>query len=317
MSRLVFILVVCFGSLTAGYLFRNLGWAPESTLRRISDRTKIVCLVFLLPIPIFLSFWRLSGAPPQLAAFPVLGALAIILGAVGSLACIRLFHLPPRQAGALLCCGMFSNLGLFGCLISLVLFGEPGYAMAQLFSMFEVLLYYGVGFPLAQQMGAGTLTGLRLDLRSLRRNRPAFVPLAAVLLGGGMNLAGVPCPAALDGVTGFLVPCITGALGLAIGVTVRLARVRDYWPEVRMVMAVKFGLIPAVLLPAGLLLGLHRIMGGAPFQVLAVLSFMPSAFLALVPPVLYDLDLDLANSGWLVSTLALLVILPALFFLMA
>ncbi len=316
MSRLAFILAVSFGSLAAGYLLRNLGWVRESLLMRASGYAKIACLVFLLPIPVLISFWRLAGAPPQLAVFPLLGVLSIAVGAAGSLACIRLFRLPPARAGALLCCGMFSNLGLFGSLISLVLFGVPGYTMAQLFAMFEALIYFGVGFPLAQQLGAGA-PGLRLDWRALRRNKPAFAPLAAVLLGGSLNLAGAPCPALLDGAIGFLVPFITGTLGLAIGVTVRLARVRDYLPEVGMVMAVKFALIPAVLLPLGLLLGLHQTMDGTPFKTLVVLSCMPSAFLALVPPVLYGLDLDLANSGWLASTLALLAILPLLFLLVA
>jgi predicted permease len=40
---------------------------------------------------------------------------------------------------------------------------------------------------------------------------------------------------------------------------------------------------------------------------------MPTAFMALVPPVLYGFDLDLANSAWLVTTLALLIVFPILF----
>jgi predicted permease len=43
---------------------------------------------------------------------------------------------------------------------------------------------------------------------------------------------------------------------------------------------------------------------------------MPVAFNALVPPVVYGFDLDLANSAWIITTLGLLVILPVLYVLL-
>ncbi len=36
------------------------------------------------------------------------------------------------------------------------------------------------------------------------------------------------------------------------------------------------------------------------------------AFIALIPPSIYDLDLDLANSSWLFTTALLVVVLPLL-----
>jgi hypothetical protein len=55
---------------------------------------------------------------------------------------------------------------------------------------------------------------------------------------------------------------------------------------------------------------------GLPFKVALVLSSMPVAFNALVAASIYDLDLDLANSCWLVTTAALVVIMPWLYFLL-
>ncbi|HQL90727.1 MAG TPA: hypothetical protein PLQ15_09005 [Syntrophales bacterium] len=43
-----------------------------------------------------------------------------------------------------------------------------------------------------------------------------------------------------------------------------------------------------------------------------ILSSMPVAFNALIPPSIYDLDLDLANSCWFVTTALLVFVLPAL-----
>jgi predicted permease len=42
---------------------------------------------------------------------------------------------------------------------------------------------------------------------------------------------------------------------------------------------------------------------------------MPVAFNALIPPSIYNLDLDLANSCWFFTTASLVVVLPLLLML--
>jgi hypothetical protein len=44
---------------------------------------------------------------------------------------------------------------------------------------------------------------------------------------------------------------------------------------------------------------------------------MPVAFNALIPPSIYDLDLDLANSCWFFTTSLLVVVLPLLFLIVS
>jgi hypothetical protein len=48
-----------------------------------------------------------------------------------------------------------------------------------------------------------------------------------------------------------------------------------------------------------------------------ILSSMPVAFNALIPPSIYDLDLDLANACWFFTTSALIVVLPVLLVLIS
>ena len=48
----------------------------------------------------------------------------------------------------------------------------------------------------------------------------------------------------------------------------------------------------------------------------AILASMPVAMNALIPPSLFDLDLDLANACWVFTTLALIVVLPILVFVL-
>jgi predicted permease len=61
------------------------------------------------------------------------------------------------------------------------------------------------------------------------------------------------------------------------------------------------------------LLGFGRIQEGLPLKVVLIVSSMPVAFTALVPPPLYDLDLDLANACWLFTTALLGIMVPTLF----
>jgi hypothetical protein len=43
---------------------------------------------------------------------------------------------------------------------------------------------------------------------------------------------------------------------------------------------------------------------------------MPVAFNALIPPSIYDLDLNLANSCWFFTTALLIFVLPGLLFIL-
>jgi hypothetical protein len=58
------------------------------------------------------------------------------------------------------------------------------------------------------------------------------------------------------------------------------------------------------------LIGFGSIDDGLPLKVVIILSSMPVAFTALIPPSIYDLDLDLANSCWFFTTALLMAVLP-------
>jgi len=98
----------------------------------------------------------------------------------------------------------------------------------------------------------------------------------------------------------------------SIGLALRFRRVRDYVRESVSVAAIKFLIVPACATSAAHLIGFGNLDGGLPLKVVMVLSAMPVAFNALIPPSIYDLDLDLANSCWFVTTASLVLVLPLL-----
>ena len=98
--------------------------------------------------------------------------------------------------------------------------------------------------------------------------------------------------------------------------TLQFSRIANYKRDLLLVMAIKFVIIPLIVIPAAYLLGMHRILDAIPMKVVIILSFMPVAFTALLPPTLYGFDLDLANSGWIVTTLFMLIVLPVIYWLL-
>jgi len=77
---------------------------------------------------------------------------------------------------------------------------------------------------------------------------------------------------------------------------------------------IKFAIVPGVVTFLALLLGYRNIGDGLLLKVVIILSSMPVAFMALIPPSLYDLEIDLANSCWLFTTTLLVIVLPVLYF---
>ena len=98
----------------------------------------------------------------------------------------------------------------------------------------------------------------------------------------------------------------------AIGLSLRLSRLARYTRQSLAVCAIKFIGVPLLITGIAKAVGYGAIDNGLPLKVVAVLSSMPVAMTALVPPSLFSLDLDLANACWIFSTLALVAVLPAL-----
>jgi hypothetical protein len=101
---------------------------------------------------------------------------------------------------------------------------------------------------------------------------------------------------------------------VSIGLALRFRRVGDYVKEGASVAAIKFAMVPIATSTVAWSLGFGAIDGGLPLKVVMILSSMPVAFNALIPPSIYDLDLDLANSCLLITMALLVIVLPVLLF---
>lgn len=321
MSKLLFSLGLIMGGLALGYILQVLdqkGWVqlplPIAHLRKLLQR---VGLLFFMSISFVGAVWIIRINDIRIVTLPFMCVLALALGGVFALGAARLMGLGRKQTGAYFGCGSFSNLGSIGSLVVFVFFGEKGFAIVPLYKLLEESFYYTVGFPITKYYSTDDTIKEKLLSRLKEVFTDIFVltALVAVTLGAVLNVAGVERPVFFGRVTSLFVPVGTFILLVSIGLAMRFSSIRDYFKESLVIAAIKFAVIPLIIGTIAVALGFGSIDQGLPLKVVLILSSMPVAFTALVPPSIYDLDIDLANACWLTSTLALIVVIPGLYLL--
>lgn len=319
-AKLIYSFALILFGLLAGYAIRMLadrGAArlPVSieALRKWLQRT---ALLFVNPVAILGAVWIVRIDDIRLAALPFTGLFAIVTGGVLALMASRVLGHGPKKTGAMFCCGAFTNIGSVGALLCFVFLGEPGFALVPIYKLFEEFSYYSIGFPIARHYGGNTTVdeGAWRRIMRLAGDPLIIVTVASLALGGILNASGLPRPAFYESVNAVFIPLGTVMLLISIGLALRFRRVQGYLKEGLTVAAIKSALVPVLTSSLAWVIGFGDIDGGLPLKVVLILSSMPVAFTALIPPSLYDLDIDLANSCWFISTSLLAVVLPILLF---
>ena len=136
--------------------------------------------------------------------------------------------------------------------------------------------------------------------------------MSAITIGGLLNICSVQRPEFYKTVISVFVPLLTVLLLISIGMAMKFHKIGAYLRECVSIALIKFVMVPLLASLPAYFLGYGDIQNGLPLKVVLILSSMPVAFNALIPPSIYDLDLDLANSCWFFTTASLVVVLPML-----
>ena len=308
--------LIAFG-LTAGYVYRNYSSGKEKTVEEINELRKKLqasAILFVNPIAFGGAIWALDLSDLRIVALPFLGAFAIILGGLLAFLASKPLRLNRKQTGVYVICGSFTNIGSIGSLVTFMLLGETAVAMMPFYKLFETFIYYGIGFPYAKSMSDSMTPdeGLGVRIRNVVTDRFVVTAMASIFGGLTLNIMGVQRPGFYPTLNSFLIPLGTLLLLSSIGMAMRFGRMREYLREASVMSLIKFILVPSSVYILGSILGLDSVDGGLPLKVSVILASMPVAFTALVPPTLYGLDVDLANTNWFVTTVLLLIVVPLL-----
>jgi len=286
------------------------------SMKNLSKILQKIALLFLNPIALIGALWMAELNSFKLLILPVLGILAWTIGGFVAWRIGKLQRMENHKLGAYIIAGSFSNVGVIGGIICYVFFGEIGFAFVPIYKLFEELTYYGVGFPIAKALSTEEITNVSLieRLKNIFSDTYIRVAMGSILIGLILNFTGIKRPEIYSNINGILIPATTIILLTSIGLNMRFHKIKEYIKPSIILAIFKMLLLPVCIGTLGYLFGLGSISDGLPLKVAIVLSSMPTGFIALVPPSIYNLDIDLANTIWIVTTSSLLIVVPILYF---
>ncbi|MCG8687541.1 MAG: hypothetical protein MI892_21885 [Desulfobacterales bacterium] len=316
MGRFIFSIGLVIVGIGIGYLIQRLvnynkiSLPVEKTRRGLQK----AALLFFNPIAILGATWSANIHDIKIAGLPFIGITALISGGLLAFAASGMLNLDKKQTGSFLVCGSFTNIGSLGALFCFLFLGEQGFALVPFYKLFEETFYYAVGFPMAKSFSDDLSDTPSFLTRVKSALSDIFVLVAVTCIGVGLilNLSGIERPEVYTQINQIFIPVAALLLLISIGMAMRFSSVKTFLKPAITVSAIKFILVPVVVVTLGYMLGLDQIDNGLPLKVILILSSMPVGFIAMVPPTLYKLDVDLANACWLVTNGALLFTIPML-----
>lgn len=321
MQKLLFSMLLIVSGLLLGYLWqlriKKTDADADTQIPRIRKFLQKIGLLGFMPVSFVGAVWIVSFENLKIILLPFIGLIALLSGGVLALGLASYLGKGSKARGTLYCCGSFTNIGSIGALVAFVFLGEKGFGLIALYKMFEEVSYYTIGFPLARYF-SGSSDKVTFRQRLLDISKDPFVRAALAAFGSGLilNLTSIPRPEFFETLNTFFVPAGTFILLISIGLGMRFSSVTGYYLEGLQLCLIKFILVPVIAVTLGYLAGFRTIDNGLALKVVLIASSMPVAFTALVAASIYDLELDLANSCWLLTTSALILVLPMLSFLL-
>lgn len=219
----------------------------------------------------------------------------------------------PLDQGSYMISMMLGNIGTLAGLCAYVLFGEKGFAYVQLIAVPQILVIVLYCFPMAQRFyEIGTGSGEKGKTNFLRLlltpNQLPALGVAAGLLLSGLH---VERPEAVGTLFTVLIHVSAWMGMMPVGYDLHLSSVGTWafrlWP----IFPVKFIFLPAVLY------GLTVLFVSDPAMITCVIlsAGAPTAIFAVAASQLYGLNVDMAESSFVTTTLVFLFILyPLVYF---
>jgi len=308
---IIFCFLVVFGSLFFGYFIQRKKYLrnPEEVSALIVKNT----FRFVSPVILCLSFWRLDIKNVFVWTLPLVGMTISTIVLFLAKYLVSRHKLTPKQSGSYITSAMFSNVGYtLGGFLCFVLFGEVGLALAIMYTLYYTPYFYTVGFYIARYYGHEKKARVKKTLKQRLVEDIRFFPFIGFMAGVILNLANVPRAPVFTDINRILVPVATFGYFSSIGLTFRFSAVKKYKAACLSMSAIKFIVSPIIGLGLAYLMGYHKIMGGLPMKVVIIESAMPVAFAAILLTVLFDIDRDLTNACWLVTTFMMIIVIPIL-----
>jgi len=311
--RLLSMFVVLIGGLVFGYLAGRRLKAPEKWAKKIMT----LCLVSFNWIIALFVIWKMN-LKTELIWLPIICVVLMLVITTISALIFSLLQLDRRSRLTLVLAGGLSNLGYTGgAFVCYALFGKAGLAMANIYPLLWFSVVFLVFFPLLKlhEFKVNNIDG-KFKFNDIFDNRLIIVPV--VIIAAALNLSGAKSPRFIAKLylIDILVYIASSLAFFAIGLQVKLTRLKDYINLYFILSVIKFILTPAAAILVIWTLNLAGIdLSDMIRNVVIVLSLTPSAVLMVTMSSVFDLNGPLASALWVVTTAVFAAFVAPLLFL--
>ena len=308
--RILFVFTDLILPLLVGYFFHQKQLVSDAFCNKAIKFN----IIFTCTILSILSFWVLP-LTWELIWLPVFGILFCLVPCLISLLTFAKSYKNLLDRGSYLMSAMLSNLGTIGGLCAFILYGELGFAYAQMVSVFQNLVLFLFCFPLAQYYYEKHLAQ-RARTRvhfSLRDALVSWNQLSILGMGVGMLLYSfaVPRPDFMGSLFNGLIHFSAWTALLPVGYLIDLKAAGKYYRRIADLVALKFIVLPV------LFYALVKSLFSDPALIgtLMVLAMTPTAINAVITARLFKLNVDLSVASFILTTVIYLgLVFPLLFF---
>ena len=299
-ARLVYLFTDLILPLIVGYLLYQRHLLSDAAVNRL---IRINVVVFFTLLSLF-SFWALP-LTRDLLILPAFFAFIILFpGFISWRFLGRRFH-SPIDRGTHLVSALLSNIGTLGGICAYIIYGERGFAYAQIGGACQNLVLVLLAFPIAQYF----YLLHKAHGRAPRLEGRSFLGLAAGLL---LNASGVTRPPVLAEAFSYIIHISAWFAMLPVGSLINFRRARHFVYLTLDMIALRFLVVPLATFAAARLLISDPIVQNA----LVIFASVPAAINATLTARLYRLNVDYTIAVFLVTTvLYLTVLFPVTFFL--
>ena len=312
MSRLIFLVTDLILPLIVGYVLYQRRLLSDGLLNRLI-RINIVAFFTLLSL---FSFWALPLTKDVLV-LPFFFAFIILFpGFISWRFLGRRFH-SSIDRGTHLISALLSNIGTLGGICAYIIYGERGFAYAQIGGACQNLVLVLLAFPIAQYyylLHKSRGRAARLEARGflgllVSWNQLSILGMAAGIL---LNAGGIVRPAVLSDAFSYIIHISAWFAMLPVGSLINFRRARHFVYLTLDMIFLRFLIVPLVTFAAARLLISDPIVQNS----LVIFASVPAAINATLTARLYHLNVDYTIAVFLVTTvLYLCVIFPITFFL--
>ena len=311
-ARLVYLLTDLILPLIVGYLLYQRQMLSDTTVNRLI-RINVVVFFTLLS---FFSFWALP-LTQDLLILPAFFAFIILFPGFLSWRFLgRRFH-SPIDRGTHLISALLSNIGTLGGICAYIIYGERGFAYAQIGGACQNLVLVLLAFPIAQYYYLLHKTHgrtARLEGRGflgllISWNQLSILGMAA---GLALNAADITRPPILSEAFSCIIHVSAWFAMLPVGSLINFRRARRFVYLTLDMILLRFLVVPLVAFLAARIFISDPIVQNA----LVIFASVPAAINATLTARLYHLNVDYTIAVFLVTTVLYLTILfPVTFFI--